>query len=122
MGNIQIIKEFLSYAEAEVRSLGSLYSSAVRIKLILIGIGLMWCLQDGTEALLDISEFRSFQGRNADALALYFGEDPARCPFEQGIFGLNTFCWLYFCSKVQFPAGAQLPRVISKEKKLSKLQ
>lgn len=24
------------------------------------------------------------QGRNADALALYFGEDPARCPFEQG--------------------------------------
>ncbi|KAF5456814.1 hypothetical protein F2P56_026253 [Juglans regia] len=74
----KIIKEFLSYAEAEVRSLGSLYSSA---------------------------------GRNADALALYFGEDPARCPFEQGIFGLNTFCWLYFCSKVQFPAGAQLPRL-----------
>lgn len=26
------------------------------------------------------------QGRNADALALYFGEDPARCPFEQGNF------------------------------------
>jgi len=25
-----------------------------------------------------------YQGRNADALALYFGEDPARCPFEQG--------------------------------------
>ncbi|KAG1366834.1 putative formin-like protein 6 [Cocos nucifera] len=24
-------------------------------------------------------------GRNADALALYFGEDPARCPFEQGL-------------------------------------
>lgn len=24
------------------------------------------------------------QGRNADALILYFGEDPARCPFEQG--------------------------------------
>ena len=33
------------------------------------------------------------QGRNADALALYFGEDPARCPFEQG-----TLCslWLHF--------------------------
>lgn len=28
------------------------------------------------------------QGRNADALALYFGEDPARCPFEQGIYVL----------------------------------
>jgi len=25
-----------------------------------------------------------YQGRNADALALYFGEDPARVPFEQG--------------------------------------
>ncbi|XP_038895155.1 formin-like protein 20 [Benincasa hispida] len=25
----------------------------------------------------------SVAGRNADALALYFGEDPARCPFEQ---------------------------------------
>jgi len=25
-------------------------------------------------------------GRNADSLAQYFGEDPARCPFEQGIF------------------------------------
>lgn len=24
------------------------------------------------------------QGRNADSLCHYFGEDPARCPFEQG--------------------------------------
>lgn len=24
------------------------------------------------------------QGRSADSLAQYFGEDPARCPFEQG--------------------------------------
>ncbi|KAB5553412.1 hypothetical protein DKX38_010723 [Salix brachista] len=47
-----ILKEFLSFAESEVRSLACLYS----------------CV-----------------GRNADALALYFGEDPARCPFEQGI-------------------------------------
>jgi len=31
------------------------------------------------------------QGRNADALALYFGEDPARCPFEQGWFSINTY-------------------------------
>lgn len=28
--------------------------------------------------------FTNWQGRNADALALYFNEDPARCPFEQG--------------------------------------
>lgn len=51
----------------------------------------MRCLLDSTEALLDISKFRSFQGRNADALALYFGEDPTRCPFEEGIFGLTPF-------------------------------
>ncbi|PNX71141.1 formin-like protein 18-like, partial [Trifolium pratense] len=47
----QILKEFLSDAEAEVRSLAQLYANV---------------------------------GRNADALASYFGEDPARCPFEQG--------------------------------------
>ncbi|OMO90701.1 Actin-binding FH2/DRF autoregulatory [Corchorus olitorius] len=46
------LKEFLSFAEGEVRSLAALYSSV---------------------------------GRNADALALYFGEDPARCPFEQDV-------------------------------------
>jgi hypothetical protein len=26
-----------------------------------------------------------FQGRNADSLSQYFGEDPSRCPFEQGL-------------------------------------
>lgn len=26
-----------------------------------------------------------FQGRNVDAMIIYFGEDPSRCPFEQGI-------------------------------------
>ncbi|GAB2296015.1 Formin-like protein 14 [Dionaea muscipula] len=44
------LKVFLDSAEAEVRSLTSLYSEV---------------------------------GRNADSLSLYFGEDPARCPFEQ---------------------------------------
>ncbi|KAK8582057.1 hypothetical protein V6N12_072255 [Hibiscus sabdariffa] len=44
------LKEFLGFAEGEVRSLALLYSSV---------------------------------GRNADALSLYFGEDPARCTFEQ---------------------------------------
>lgn len=35
------------------------------------------------------------QGRNVDALILYFGEDPARCPFEQGVrlFKLNIRFW-----------------------------
>ncbi|XP_042948267.1 formin-like protein 20 isoform X2 [Carya illinoinensis] len=31
-----------------------------------------------------VTNLYSVVGRNADALALYFGEDPARCPFEQG--------------------------------------
>lgn len=30
-------------------------------------------------------------GRSADALALYFGEDPARCPFEQVVSTLLNF-------------------------------
>jgi hypothetical protein len=33
-----------------------------------------------------------FQGKNVDALIIYFGEDPARCPFEQGICYLQQFC------------------------------
>ena len=36
-------------------------------------------------SIINSLNFGHFQGRNADALALYFGEDPARCPFEQGI-------------------------------------
>ncbi|CAI9270097.1 unnamed protein product [Lactuca saligna] len=30
-----------------------------------------------------VTNLYSVVGRNVDALALYFGEDPARCPFEQ---------------------------------------
>ncbi|XWS47624.1 hypothetical protein CRYUN_Cryun13aG0000100 [Craigia yunnanensis] len=50
MGFQKVLKNFLDTAEAEVRSLISLYSEV---------------------------------GRNADSLSQYFGEDPARCPFEQ---------------------------------------
>ncbi|KAI5054887.1 hypothetical protein GOP47_0030032 [Adiantum capillus-veneris] len=46
----QVLKVFLNTAEADVKSLASLYAEV---------------------------------GRNADSLAQYFGEDPARCPFEQ---------------------------------------
>uniref|UniRef100_A0A452XW68 FH2 domain-containing protein n=2 Tax=Aegilops tauschii subsp. strangulata TaxID=200361 RepID=A0A452XW68_AEGTS len=35
------------------------------------------------------------KGRNADALALYFGEDPARCPFEQVVTTLHNFVKLF---------------------------
>ncbi|XP_065878561.1 formin-like protein 14 [Euphorbia lathyris] len=46
----KVLKIFLDTAEADVRSLTTLYSEV---------------------------------GRNADSLSQYFGEDPARCPFEQ---------------------------------------
>lgn len=50
LGFRKVLKSFLDIAEAEVRSLITLYSEV---------------------------------GRNADSLSQYFGEDPARCPFEQ---------------------------------------
>ncbi|XP_068651677.1 formin-like protein 18 [Aristolochia californica] len=34
-------------------------------------------------------------GRNADALAIYFGEDPARCPFEQVVSTLLNFVRMF---------------------------
>ncbi|KAK8980346.1 hypothetical protein V6N11_061557 [Hibiscus sabdariffa] len=56
------LKEFLGFAESEVRSLALLYSSV---------------------------------GRNADALSLYFGEDPARCTFEQVVSTLLNFVRMF---------------------------
>ncbi|KAL6533841.1 hypothetical protein OROHE_013674 [Orobanche hederae] len=35
------------------------------------------------------------EGRNADALALYFGEDPTRCPFEQVVSTLLSFVRMF---------------------------
>ncbi|KAH9700923.1 Formin-like protein 13 [Citrus sinensis] len=58
----KILREFLRFAEAEVRTLASLYSAV---------------------------------GRNVDALILYFGEDPARCPFEQVISTLLNFVRMF---------------------------
>ncbi|KAF5935027.1 hypothetical protein HYC85_026156 [Camellia sinensis] len=36
-------------------------------------------------------------GRSADSLSQYFGEDPARCPCEQGLVLFSTFMYLIFC-------------------------
>lgn len=58
----KLLKDFLDFAEGEVRSLASLYSGV---------------------------------GRNADALALYFGEDPARTPFEQVVSTLLNFVKMF---------------------------
>uniref|UniRef100_A0A7N2KPN3 FH2 domain-containing protein n=1 Tax=Quercus lobata TaxID=97700 RepID=A0A7N2KPN3_QUELO len=57
-----ILNEFLGHAEAEVRSLASLYTNV---------------------------------GRNANALAQYFGEDPARFPFEQVVSTLFNFVRMF---------------------------
>ncbi|KAL1165143.1 hypothetical protein V6Z11_A06G112100 [Gossypium hirsutum] len=46
----------------------------------------------------NLKEFLSFaeaEGRNVDALILYFGEDPARCPFEQVTSTLLNFVRLF---------------------------
>lgn len=42
-----------------------------------------------------VTSLYSVVGRNADALALYFGEDPARCPFEQVTATLLNFVRLF---------------------------
>ncbi|KAL3500332.1 hypothetical protein ACH5RR_039425 [Cinchona calisaya] len=74
-GFCKMLKEFLCLAEAEVRSLSSLYSGV---------------------------------GKNADALAHYFGEDPARCPFEQVISTLLNFVRMFVraheenCKQIEF--------------------
>ncbi|KAK8991737.1 hypothetical protein V6N11_062733 [Hibiscus sabdariffa] len=58
----KIVREFLSFAEGEVKSLTLLQSYVVK---------------------------------NADALAHYFGEDPARCPFEQVMSTLLSFTRMF---------------------------
>jgi formin 2 len=42
-----------------------------------------------------VSSLYSVVGRNADALAHYFGEDPNRCPFEQVTATLLNFIRLF---------------------------
>lgn len=84
------LKEFLSFAEGEVRSLASLYSTV---------------------------------GGSADALALYFGEDPARVPFEQVVSTLQNFVRIFVrsheenCKQVEFEK-----RRVQKEAESEKLK
>jgi len=52
------------------------------------------------------------QGRNADALALYFGEDPARCPFEQGKLCIGHSSYLtdlWSCDFIEHWFGSNTP-------------
>nr|KAJ0205894.1 hypothetical protein LSAT_V11C500288080 [Lactuca sativa] len=36
-----------------------------------------------------VTNLYSMVGRNVDALTLYFGEDPARCPFQQVVISVS---------------------------------
>lgn len=112
----QVLKNFLDIAEADVRSLISLYSEVVSPVKVIFHLFLLfpWCCYwlvfcllrgefDAPSQIIVISLdyvdnqvcqllifwfwswFFLFQGRSADSLSQYFGEDPARCPFEQGL-------------------------------------
>ncbi|XP_042417838.1 formin-like protein 20 [Zingiber officinale] len=60
-------------------------------------------------------------GRNADALALYFGEDPARCPFEQVIATLSNFVLLFRKAHQENCKQAELDRKkAEKEREMEK--
>ncbi|MFS7962961.1 putative tensin phosphatase, C2 domain, formin, FH2 domain, protein-tyrosine phosphatase [Helianthus anomalus] len=51
---------------------------------------------DNSEAeVTNVTNYYTVVGRNADALALYFGEDPSRCPFEQATLTLFNFVRLF---------------------------
>ncbi|XP_010525899.1 PREDICTED: formin-like protein 18 isoform X2 [Tarenaya hassleriana] len=86
------LKEFLGFAEGEVRSLASLYSTV---------------------------------GRSADALALYFGEDPARVPFEQVVSTLLNFVKIFVrsheenCKQLEFEKKKALKEAESERLKIS---
>lgn len=88
MGFRKALKSFLDTAEADVRSLISLYSEV---------------------------------GRNADYLAQYFGEDPARCPFEQVTSILVVFVNLFKKSREENARFAEaekkkMEKEVTKEK------
>ena len=107
-----MLKNFLDIAEADVRSLISLYSEVVGPVIaslssfsLVLGREIEQEFACSDESLVyhpnnnhdDVISNSAncylflvfgnflFQGRNADSLSQYFGEDPARCPFEQGL-------------------------------------
>ncbi|GAB2286569.1 hypothetical protein Dimus_020966 [Dionaea muscipula] len=83
------LKDFLAFAEGEVRTLSSLYSNV---------------------------------GWNADALATYFGEDPARCPFEQVVSTLLNFVRMFVraheenCKQIEFEKKKALKEAENEQK------
>ncbi|XP_047316772.1 formin-like protein 20 isoform X2 [Impatiens glandulifera] len=73
-----------------------------------------------------LTNLYSSVGRNADALALYFGEDPARCPFEQVVATLLNFVRLFTkaheenCKQVELEKKKALKEVEMEKNNLKK--
>ncbi|KAJ8751820.1 hypothetical protein K2173_026013 [Erythroxylum novogranatense] len=80
---IEKLKQELTASETDGRVSATFYKT---LKLFLS------CAE--TEAA-SLASLYSTVGRNADALALYFGEDPARCPFEQVVSTLLNFVRMF---------------------------
>ncbi|XP_057985562.1 formin-like protein 18 isoform X2 [Hevea brasiliensis] len=65
-------------------------------------------LSSAESEVRSLASLYSTVGRNADALALYFGEDPARCPFEQVVSTLLNFVRMFVraheenCKQLEF--------------------
>ncbi|KAH1254649.1 Formin-like protein 20 [Glycine max] len=60
--------------------------------------------------VVSVTNLYSVVGRNADALALYFGEDPSRCPFEQVTATLFNFTRLFLKAHEQNCKQAELEK------------
>lgn len=78
----QVLKDFLDTAHEEVKTLASLYSEVVSYNNSSVTYTHLG--QANSISCSNPNINCNSQGRNADSLSHYFGEDPARCPFEQG--------------------------------------
>ncbi|KAJ0585766.1 putative tensin phosphatase, C2 domain, formin, FH2 domain, protein-tyrosine phosphatase [Helianthus annuus] len=58
----------------------------------------------------NVTNFYTVVGKSADGLALYFGEDPARCPFEQATQTLCNFVRLFLKCHEENLKQAELER------------
>ncbi|KAL2340728.1 hypothetical protein Fmac_008668 [Flemingia macrophylla] len=73
--------------------------------------------------VVSVTNLYSVVGRNADALALYFGEDPARCPFEQVTATLLNFTRLFLKAHEENCKQAELERKkADKEAEIEKIK
>ncbi|KAG5049635.1 hypothetical protein JHK85_010738 [Glycine max] len=71
--------------------------------------------------VVSVTNLYSVVGRNADALALYFGEDPSRCPFEQVTATLFNFTRLFLKAHEQNCKQAELEKKkVEKEAEMEK--